>query len=190
MSQWGWQMRQDLQEMSPSGQMQAQVDCPRASSRAHRATLRQLNPTHSICLTSIGVCMFRCLAIKSTILLLWKQFENKKAKGISETQRTQKRYTEMKGGNKHMKNMNLSVESWVKDRDPEAGNVACQALFCSHPLWGLSLMFAFTFYLTLQGRRASEHCTVITDGDNPMDFPEDINIMGNEVFTSQPMLPM
>lgn len=79
----------------------------------NRAMLRQLNPTHSMCLTSIGVCMFRCLAIKSTILFLWKQFENKKAKGISETQRTQKRYTEMKGGNKHMKNMNLSVESWV-----------------------------------------------------------------------------
>lgn len=124
MSQWGWQMRQDLQEMSPSGQMQAQVDCPRASSRAHRATLRQLNPTHSICLTSIGVCMFRCLAIKSTILLLWKQFENKKAKGISETQRTQKRYTEMKGGNKHMKNMNLSVESWVK-RQGSWGRQCC-----------------------------------------------------------------
>lgn len=70
------------------------------------------------------------------------------------------------------------------DTDPEAGKPTCEALFCSHPL----LQLSFTFYLTSQSGTASERCTVVTGGDNPMDFLEDI--MGNEVFTAWPTLLM
>lgn len=52
------------------------------------------------------------------------------------------------------------------DSDPEAGKPTCEALFCSHPL----LQLSFTFYVTSQSGIASERYTVVTGGDNPMDF--------------------
>lgn len=139
--------------------------------------LRKPNPTHSARLASIRVCSVRSVTSNSFSLLAGFCYGNNLTRASTKRWRKLDREHRLK----------CRVLKYP-DRDLEARNPACKALFPRHLLPQLSFTFALTFYLTLQHGTASERCTAVTGGDNPTDFLQDI--MGNEVFTAWPTLLM
>lgn len=139
--------------------------------------LRKPNPTHRARLASIRACSIGSVTSNSSSLLAGFCYGNNGS-----------RYKEMKEKNRY--------RIWTEVQNPETSkqgswgksNPISKALLPRHVLLLLSFTFAFTLYLTLQRGAASECSTVVTGGDNPTDFLQDI--MGNEVFTAWPTLLM
>lgn len=167
------------------------------------ATLRQLHPTtvRVVCVSPAFVCVFESVKINSVAFFFFFPLDGSNLKAREQKALVRHRETRnvIKSWSRKINREKASIRGRSQKLDWSVESQGTQTrilrqdslpamLCCSYPFLQLCFTFAFTFHLTSQSGTASECCTVVTGGDNPTDFLEDI--MGNEVFTAWPMLLM